>query len=189
MKNLKIGAVSYFVLIVVLLILGGGYYFFSKKDIENSSAQYIIYKNSITGYGLTLPASWKVRDENTNIWVFPKINTGDSIDALYLNNQVGMTITMLTPSSKAKLDDFYSRFYKNFEIETFSPKSDVILEIKSKALDIEDVDHPAYGYQGQQYAIKTDKHVYQVNIFYKDAKYADEQKSNIAKIIETLKED
>lgn len=178
-------------IIILLLIVVGGVYIYRNQENNTftDTVATTIYKNTNIGYQFELPKSWKTLEQGSSLFIFPSIENDKSIDDLYRSNNQGMTLMAITPESKNKLDEFYTKFYKGYTNESFSPKSPDIIDIKSASIPPEsDVDYPTYGFIGITYAIKTNKRIYSINSFYKNASDATNQKSYVSRIIETLSE-
>ena len=168
-----------------LLILGGAYWFVSGRQ----RAAYAAFESA--SYTVELPSGWDLHEDGSQLFAFPTIDGSGSdvdIDEVYRSNRRGMTIMTSTIESRQKLDDFYSRFYEHFTPAEFTNTSPDILEVRVSNLDAASGDEPAAGYTGSVYAIKTNKRVYSVSVFHKDASFRAAENELISRVVSTLRD-
>jgi hypothetical protein len=198
MWNYKKGSTVITILIVGIIVIAaiGLYYFkqdrqtLSPKQTETQEQTYTVYSNPIGKFSIEVPSQWKILDQDEaykqikSVGIFPRtdgeVRIGH-IDKVHALNDKGLSIEVLDPKDPA---DFYAKFYKNeiWKEDYFSEKGDGIIQIKSGPLE------PLNGFQGKVFAIRTNKRIYSVALYYKDAKYIPELEMHVAKIIASLKE-
>lgn len=159
----------------------------NKSEVSvTDSVDYAIF-NSGDGWSAALPSSWVKVMDGSNLFVFPKGDQTSLIDDLYLQNNMGITIAVMSPPTLEKLEIFYSTMFKNLIIENILNPSHVVVEVKSGDIPNEP-GSPVEGYIGKEYVIRTTKRIYSVNVFYRNSSDASIQITNLHKIVESLEE-
>jgi hypothetical protein len=169
--------ILFLVCVVVILIIGYVYF--------QSGNGYRMYQDPKAGYEIQIPSSWE-NYQNAGLYLFPTIGNAEKLpDDLYLTNNRGITLTVLTPTN---LSESYSKLFINLPEVSLSNHSSDLLQIRSTDLPSADADEPSYGYTGKEYAALGKKHVYVINVFYKDSSYEKEMQGHLEKILSSLRE-